>query len=147
MKPTLCFAVEVATWIRNGRAKRYRLGGTIDPSRVSIERVQVDYTNERIALRIKDAQNIIHRLENESITRAKTLVRWLDRELISIVGKALIMEVETIESSFHCIVVFPFAPIFCAIAMTVPPVSHLAIQGCKSDCIVAMVVLAAQCRV
>src|SRR3979490_2619954 len=106
MKPTLCVGVEVATWIRNRRPKCYRTGGTIDLSRVSIERVQVDDTDERIALRIKDAQNIIHRLENESIPRAKTLVRWLDRELISIVRKALIMEVETIKVSFHCIVVF-----------------------------------------
>src|SRR5260370_17103717 len=57
------------------------------------------------------------------------------------------MEVEAIEGSFYCVVVFPFAPIFCAIAMTLPPASHLAIQGRKSDYIFAGVSIDAQCRV
>jgi hypothetical protein len=147
MKPTLCFAVEVATWIRNGRAKRYWTGGAIDRRRVSIERVQVDYADERVAFRIEDAQNIIRRLENESITHAKPLVWWLDGELISIVGKTLIMKVEAIEGSFHCVVVFSIAPMFCPITMTMPPMSHLAIQSRKSSRIIASVSITTQCRV
>jgi hypothetical protein len=44
-------------------------------------------------------------------------------------------------------VFFPFAPLVCAIAMTLPPASHLAIQGRKPDRIVACVRIAAHCRV
>jgi hypothetical protein len=57
------------------------------------------------------------------------------------------MEVETIEVCYYCAVVFPFAPGICAISMTLPPASHLAIQSRKPDRIVARVCIAAQCRV
>ena len=108
---------------------------------------KIDHTDEGIAFCIEDAQNIVYRLENKSVPGAKTLVGRLNGELISIVGKTLIVEIQAIKRGLNCIVIFPSAIIVRAIAMTVPSLFHSTINGGETNCIVAGVSVTRRCTV
>ena len=96
MEPALRVHIEITARVgdrRTGSSCR-----AIERRRVTVERVEVDYTAQWMTRCLVDTQYRVHRFENEAVTNAQTLIRWLNRELVSVIGQALLPEIETIEA-------------------------------------------------
>src|SRR2546421_1197441 len=96
LEPALGVRVIIATGI--GHKLSPNAGCTVDGRRISVERVEVRYPDQRVTGGIKDAQDVIDGFHHKTVASAQSLVRWLDGKLVAAIGKALLAEVQTIET-------------------------------------------------
>src|SRR5260370_13371725 len=96
LEPALGVRVIIATGVGHDRPSN--AGRTVDGRRVSVERVEIRHPEQRVTGGVVDVQYVVDRFHHKAVASAQSLVRWLDGKLVAAIGKALLAEVETIET-------------------------------------------------
>src|SRR5260370_10834250 len=88
--PALRVLIEVKARVSSLRA--VSAGASVDCRGVAVERVQGDDTHDGISRRTEDAENIVCRLEDKTISSAEPLIGRLDGALVSTGDEPLVGE-------------------------------------------------------